>query len=108
MRYSKRYGRKHRKISRKRRGGQERPALTRQSTAELKAMEEGVNSLYSEPVNEPDSLNYLEEGRANPSVSIDIASTKTTTPDIEMGKIGGKRRKSRRHSRSKNSRKHRK
>jgi hypothetical protein len=106
MRYSKRYGRKHRKVSRKRRGGQENPALTRQSTAELKAMEEGVKP---EPLTETDSLNYLEEGQANPSVSIDIASTTTTTtPDIEMGKTGGKRRKSRRHSRSKKSRKHRK
>lgn len=91
---SKSFRRKHGKMSRARRGGQERSGLTRQTTAELNAMEEGLVSSAT-PMNRLGRSNTadliaMEEGVANPSAAINVEPT----PDIEMGPIesGGKRK----------------
>ena len=109
---SKTFRRKHGKMSRARRGGQERSGLTRQTTAELNAMEEGLVSSAT-PMNRLGRSNTadliaMEEGVANPSAAIDVEPT----PDIEMGPIesGGKRkgRKTRKTRKGRKTRKARK
>ena len=103
---SKTFRRKHGKMSRARRGGQERTGLTRQTTAELNAMEEGLMST-STPMNRLGRSNTvdliaMEEGLANPNAAINIEPK----PDIEMGPIesGGKKKRTRKSRKSRKSR----
>ena len=99
---SKTFRRKHGKMSRRRRAGQNLPTLSRQTTGELSAMEEGrvPQPLATNPMNilsnsDSDAASVaMEEGPTygEGSVAIDVEST----PDIEMGlgaNAGGKRRR---------------
>lgn len=109
---SKTFRRKHGKMSRARRGGQENPDLTRQTTDELNAMEEGLMSTATPMTrlgrSNTTDLIVMEEGVANPSTAISVEPT----PDIEMGPIesGGKRkgRKTRKARKARKTRKVRK
>jgi hypothetical protein len=105
---SKTFRRKHGKMSRRRRAGQNLPTLSRQTTGELAAMEEGrvPQPLATNPMNilsNSDSdaaFVAMEEGPSygEGSVAIDVEST----PDIEMGlgaNAGGKRRRKTRKTR---------
>jgi hypothetical protein len=61
-------------------------SLTRQTSGELTAMEEGKTvtpSIAERPIlTRTDSQDFdIEEGRANPQVAIDIATTPTETPN---------------------------
>ena len=129
---SKTFRRKNKKMSRTRQGGQERPTLTRHTTGELLAMEEGQRytpSIAQRPtLTRTDSQEFdIEEGRANPQVAIDVQETpnersslmrsnsgeldamETGSVDIESGfgsRKGGKNsRKSRKSRKSKKTRK---
>jgi len=83
---SKTFRRKNGKMSRRRRGGVGKLSLTRQTSGELTAMEEGKTvtpSIAERPIlTRTDSQDFdIEEGRANPQVAIDIATTPTETPN---------------------------
>ena len=115
---SKTFRRKHGKMSRRRRGGENRTPFGRSNTAELNAMEQGYAPTappmeqVMAPVKNPfsmlgrsntDELISMEEGSANPQVAIDVEST----PDIEMGIVesGGRRKHTRKARKGKKSRK---
>ena len=117
---SKTFRRKHGKMSRRRKGGQNRYSFGRSNTAELNAMEEGYAPTappmeqVMAPVKNPfnmlgrsntSDLVAMEEGTANPKVVIDVEST----PDIEMGVVesGGRRRRTRKARKGRKSRKSR-
>jgi len=87
---SKTFRRKNRKMSRGRRGGQERPTLTRHTTGELMAMEEGRPSPAERPMlARSDSLDFdIEEGRANPQVAIDVQETPIERPTLMRSNSG--------------------
>lgn len=83
---SKTFRRKNGKMSRRIRGGVGKLSLTRQTTGELTAMEEGrtvTPPIAERPIlTRTDSQDFdIEEGRANPQVAIDIATTPTETPN---------------------------
>jgi hypothetical protein len=136
---SRTFRRNRRKMSRRRRGGQETPRIGRSNTAELNAMELGyaptappieqmnmlgrsntaeLNAMElgyaptAPPIEQMNmlgrsntsDLNAMEEGYANPQVAIDIEST----PDIEMGTGGRKRRRTRKARKSRKGGKRRK
>ena len=114
---SKTFRRKHGKMSRRRRAGQNPPTLTRQTTGELAAMEEGrvPQAPATNPMNilsnsdNDDAFVAMEEGPTygEGSVAIEVEST----PDIEMGlgaNAGGRRRKSRKARKGRKTRKGRK
>lgn len=114
---SKTFRRKPGKMSRRRRAGQNLLTLSRQTTGELAAMEEGrvPQPLATNPMNilsnsdNDAAFVAMEEGPTygEGSVAIDVEST----PDIEMGmgaNAGGKRRRKTRKGRnSKKSKKSR-
>jgi hypothetical protein len=117
---SKTFRRKHGKMSRRRRGGENRTPFGRSNTAELNAMEQGYAPTappmeqVMAPVKNPFSmlgrsntsdLVSMEEGNANPQVAIDVEAT----PDIEMGIVesGGRKRRTRKARKGKKSRKSR-
>jgi len=129
---SKSFRRKHGKMSRRRRGGQEKETSTpivhyqgpqntlyRQTTADYLNMEEGfaptappmeeVMPPATNPItmlgrSNTDELVSMEEGTANPQVAIDVE----LTPDIEMGsrsESGGRRKRTRKARKGRKSRK---
>ena len=112
---SKTFRRKHGKMSRRRRGGQDRPLFGRSKSSELDAMEQGY-APTAPPMEQMGmlgrsntaELDDMEQGYANPQVAIDVEST----PDIEMGlksESGGrKRRKTRKTRKARKGRKSRK
>lgn len=86
---SKTFRRKNRKMSRRRRAGQPN-GLTRQTTAEMIAMEEGSMAPATRPTltrSYSDEFD-IEEGKANPQVAIDIETTPMERPTLLRSNTG--------------------